>query len=547
MMEKYPSGKQDVMGAHVVEVGVGSAGLFKGVNPIVSSVSKLFAVLLVSIAMIFPGETIEALTRVSDYLLRNLNWFYLYAASGFVIFCLALAFSPLGRVRFGAPDETPEYSNLSWFSMMFGAGMGVGLLFFSIGEPLINIASGPAVIMGEVTGNSPEAIRPALRYSFLHYGLHPWGIYVCVGLALAYFSYTKRQPLTIRGTLSPLFGKSLDGMLGHLIDIFAVIATLLGISTTVGLGLLQLISGLEQVTGLPGLLDDSAAPTSVAIILALALVMGLSTVSALTGVGRGVKWLSNLNLGLSALLLLTFALVGSLGLMLKLYATSLLDYLIHLPELGATVWERGTPLGEWQNGWTVLNWAWWIAFAPFTGLFLARISRGRTIREFVLGAMIIPALASFVWFALLGGVAIEQVVYHGESTIAEAAISSQLFATIHTLMTPGAAQVLSGLVVLLILTYLVTSADSGVLVLNTIIAGGRVHHSAFLRIFWGLVLTLMIGALMLAGGLEAVKQAMLIGSMPFTLIMVLMCASTLVSVYDHRATGRLASGVDAGK
>lgn len=538
MMESSQSRKIESADAHIVDVPVGQAGIFKGVNPVVTSASKLFAVLLVVIAMISPDKTIKALTDMSNYLLLYLNGFYLYAASGFVIFCLGLAFSPLGKVKFGAPEDKPEYSNLSWFAMMFGAGMGVGLLFYSIGEPLVNIASGPAVIMGEVTGNTQQAVQPALRYSFLHYGLHPWGIYVCVGLALAYFSYTRQQPLTIRGTLTPLFGKRLDGTLGHLIDIVAVIATLLGISTTVGLGLLQLISGLAHVFGIPGLLNDNASPTSMAIILALSLVMGLSTASALTGVGKGVKWLSNLNIGLSALLLLTFAIIGSTAMMLKLYGTSLLDYLIHLPELGFTVWERGTPLGEWQNGWTVLDWAWWIAFAPFTGLFLARVSRGRTIREFVLGAMIMPSLVSFLWFALLGGTAIDQVLQHGETSITNAAISSQLFATINVMMSPAVAQVVSGLVVILILTYLVTSADSGVLVLNTIISGGRVHHSPFLRLFWGMALTLMIGALMLAGGLEAIKHAMLIGSLPFTIIMVLMCISTLVSAYTYRGKDR---------
>lgn len=522
------------VGTSIVEVSVGTRGFFAGVNPVVTTVSKAAAAILVIIAMVFPTRTIEALTSISDFLLHNLNWFYLFAASGFVIFSIGLAISPFGKVKFGAPDEKPEYSNFSWFSMMFGAGMGVGLLFFSIGEPLTNISGGPAVLMGAVEGNTEAAIQPALRYSFLHYGLHPWGIYVSVGLALAYFSYTRRQPLTIRGTLMPLFGKSLNGTLGNVIDILAVLATLLGISTSVGLGLMQLISGVAQVTGMTWLLDAQSAPTAMGIIVTLAVVMGMSTISALSGVGRGVKWLSNLNLGLSGFLLLVFALFGSLGFMLKLYGTSLIDYLMHLPQMGFTVWERGTPLGDWQTGWTVLNWAWWIAFAPFTGLFLARISRGRTIREFVFGALIMPAMVSFLWFALLGGTAIEQVIFEGQSSISESVISSQLFATINVLMSPAMAQMMSGLVVVLILTYLVTSADSGVLVLNTIISGGRVHHTRMHRVVWGLLLTLMIGSLMLAGGLEAIKQAMLVGSMPFTVIMILMCISTLMSLFTYR-------------
>lgn len=520
--------------ASKIEIKVGQGGINRGVNPVVGTVSKIFATLLVTLAMVLPQKTVNVLTFVSNFLFENLNWFYLYVTSGFVIFSLAIAFSPLGKVRFGADDERPEYSNISWFAMMFGAGMGVGILFYAIGGTMANIEGGPAVIGGAVASNSPEAIRSGLRYNFLHYGLHPWGIYAMVGLSLAYFSYTKRQPLTIRATLVPLFGRSLNGTFGHIIDIFAVIATLLGICTTVGLGLLQLISGLASVTGLPGLLDASAQPTSWAILLGLGLIMGLSVTSALTGVGRGVKWLSNLNLGLSALLLATFAFFGSAKFMLETLGLGLYDYLFHLPEMSFTVWERGTELWEWQSSWTVVNWAWWIAFAPFTGLFLARISRGRTIREFVLGAMIAPSLVSFLWIALLGGVAIDQVVFHGETSITQAEIAGQIFATVNVLMTPQIAQLFSGLIVLLILTFLVTSADSGVLVLNTILSGGRESHSAYLRILWGGVLTLMIGALMLAGGMDTIKQAMLIGSMPFAVIMVLMCVSTLISLRHYR-------------
>ncbi|MCT7653772.1 BCCT family transporter [Oceanimonas sp. NS1] len=295
-----------------------------------------------------------------------------------------------------------------------------------------------------------------------------------IGLAMAYFAYRQQLPLTVRSALIPLFGDRLNGSLGHAIDIIAVVATVLGISTTVGTGVLQLISGFESVTGAAWLLNGEGKPTGSAMVFALLLVMGLSTLSAMTGVGKGVKWLSNVNLALSFVLLTVFALFGSTAFAFSTYVSSLADYLIALPAMSFTVWDQASELGQWQGGWTIYYWAWWIAFAPFVGLFLARISRGRTIREFIIGAMIIPTLMCCLWFALLGGTALDLELNGGANgSIVGSVIESQMFVTLQQMLPANAALGMSLMVILLILTYLVTSADSGVLVLNTIMAGER--------------------------------------------------------------------------
>ncbi|OEY65531.1 BCCT family transporter [Marinobacter sp. X15-166B] len=515
-----------------VSILTSRAGFYKGLNPTITIVSKALIVLLVLFAIVMPEQATTTLSAVNGALLAMFNSYYIISVSLFLIFCLAMALSPVGKIKLGLDHERPEFTNYAWFAMMFGAGMGIGLMFYSIAEPMYHFSNNPEVIKGAVSAQSADTVESAMRYSFLHWGLHAWGIYVAVGLALAYFAYRQNLPLTIRSALTPLFGDRLNGSLGHLVDIIAVVATVLGISTTVGTGVLQLVSGFESVTGAGWLLTEAGKPTGSAMVLALMLVMALSTVSAMTGVGRGVKWLSVINLTLSFILLAVFVLFGSTGFAFTTYFTGLFDYLLELPAMSFTTWERESELGQWQGGWTIYYWAWWIAFAPFVGLFLARISRGRTVREFILGALIMPALMCVFWMALLGGTALDLELTGGASgSIAGAAMESQLFVTLEQMLPAGAALGMSLMVILLILTYLVTSADSGVLVLNTIMAGGNDKPGVGHRVVWGGILTLVVGSLMLAGGLSAIQTAMIIGALPFSVIMVLMCLGTLKSAF----------------
>ena len=390
------------------------------------------------------------------------------------------------------------------------------------------------MIRGLVSGETLENVRPVFQWSFLHWGFSAWACYALVGLALAFFSYSRGLPLTIRSGLTPLFGKALSGPLGHVIDIVSVIATILGVSVTIGYGVSQFASGVYNITGAGWIMGADGNPTVFAMLLALVIVMCASTVSALSGVGRGIKWLSNINMSLSLFLLLFFVFFGSTLFMFKALFVGIFDYLLAVVPMSITVWtENGTDIGDklagWQGGWTIFYWAWWIAFAPFVGLFLARISRGRTIREFVLGAMIVPAVMCFVWFAFVGGTAIDlELRGVANREILDVGISSQLFATINVLLSPVLAKAMSIIIVILLLTFLVTSADSAVLIINTIAAAGDASRKGATHIIvWGLGLTLVIAVLLVAGGLSAINTAMIIGALPFSLVMALMGVSLI--------------------
>ena len=346
--------------------------------------------------------------------------------------------------------------------------------------------------------------------------------------------------MTIRSGLTPLLGKSLEGPLGHVIDIVSVIATILGVSVTLGYGVSQFAAGLYNITGMEWLMNDGN-PTAVAMIVCLVIVMILSTMSALSGVGKGIKWLSNINMGLSFFILAFFLIFGSTMFALTSLAQGIWDYLVNLPSMALTVYKGdgvedsvATQLAGWQGGWTIFYWAWWIAFAPFVGLFLARISKGRTIREYVLGAMIVPSLMCFVWFAFVGGTAIDLTLNGGAGdAITGAGLSSQLFAMINFMLSPALATLMSCVIVVLLLTYLVTSADSAVLIINTIAAAGDKSPKGRIHIItWGVILTLVIGGLLLAGGLGAINTAMIIGALPFSAVMALMGVSLLKALWN---------------
>ena len=462
----------------------------------------------------------------------------MYVVFFYIVVCLGLAVWPQsGRIKLGMPDEKPEFSRFSWFSMMFGAGIGIGMLTFATAEPIYHFGNNPDVIQGFATAESPENVRPAYKWSFLHWGFSAWACYALVGLALAFFSYSRGLPLTIRSGLTPLFGTALSGPFGHAVDIVSVIATILGISVTIGYGVSQFASGIYNITGADWMMTADGAPTLFAQLLALVIVMGASTLSALSGVGRGIKWLSNINMGLSLFLLAFFILFGATIFVMKAFFVGLWDYILALVPMSLTVWtadgsQHGEALAAWQGGWTIFYWAWWIAFAPFVGLFLARISRARSLREFVLGAMVVPAVMCFVWFAFAGGTAINlELEGIAGRAILDAGISSQLFETINVMLSPVLATAMSVVIVVLLLTFLVTSADSAVLIINTIAAAGDASqkHASHI-IVWGSALTLVIGVLLIAGGLGAINTAMIIGALPFSLVMALMGVSLVKAV-----------------
>lgn len=525
-----------------LEIKTDDSGFYRRFNTFVAIGSKCLIGLLILWAAVFQDQAGAALSSLNSFLLGHFGHWYMYVVFFYILVCLALALWPTaGKIHLGQPGEKPEFNNFSWFSMMFGAGIGIGMLTYATAEPIYHFGNNPDVIRGMAMAETLENVRPAFKWSFLHWGLTAWACYALVGLTLAFFSYNRGLPLTIRSGLTPLFGKALSGPLGHVIDIISVIATILGVSVTIGYGVSQFTSGMFNITGAGWMMDEAGSPTLVAMILALVVVMGASTVSALSGVGRGIKWLSNINMSLSFFLLAFFILFGSTIFVFKSLVVGVWDYLLALIPMSVVVWagdgtETGDALAGWQGGWTIFYWAWWIAFAPFVGLFLARISRGRSMREFVLGAMIVPAMMCFIWFAFVGGTAIDLELSGeaGRQILDTPSISSQLFATINVMLPPTLALGMSVVIVILLLTFLVTSADSAVLIINTIAAAGdasqkKSHHI----IVWGLALTLVIGVLLVAGGLSAINTAMIIGALPFSMVMALMGISLLKAVIEE--------------
>ncbi len=520
------------------------AGFYRGFSKDVTIASKFIIGGLVIWAVAFPEQAGAVLNKFNSFILSNFASWYIWVVALFVLVCVLLALWPAaGKLNLGQDGEKPEFSNFSWFSMMFGAGIGVGMLTWAVAEPVYHFGNNPEVIKGLTNGGTADNIRMAYKWSFLHWGLGAWACYAIAGLALAFFSYRRNLPLTIRSSLTPLFGKALSGPLGNVIDIVAVVATILGVAQTLGFGVEQFVSGLARI-GVGGLQTAEGTASSVGIIVAIVAIMGASTLSALSGVGKGIKWLSNINMVLSIALLGFFLLFGSTFFGLQALVVGIWDYLIALPEMMFRVWNSdgnpesvATKLASWQGAWSVFYWAWWVAFAPFVGLFLARISRGRTIREFVLGAMIVPSLMCFVWFTWAGGTAIDLELNGGAGgVITSAPDGDKIFAMTNFMLSPISevlSWMMSFMIVVLLMTYLVTSADSAVLIVNTINAAGDEGPKARPHIiFWGVALGAVVAALLLVGGLKAIQTAMVIGALPFSIVMVLMCFALVKAIFN---------------
>ncbi|WP_413221766.1 BCCT family transporter [Tritonibacter mobilis] len=540
-----------------LEIKTADSGFYKGFTKDVTITAKILVAALILWAVAFPNQAAGVLSHLNGVILASFNYWYVYVVAFFVVVSLGLAIWPTsGRLRLGAEHERPEFSAFSWFSMMFGAGMGIGVLTYATGEPIYHFQNNPDVIQGLVEGGSAETVRSAYKWAFLHWGLSPWGAYALTGLALAFFAYRRGLPLTIRSALTPLFGDRLSGYAGHAVDVVAVIATVLGVAQTLGFGVEQFVAGLSRIGFGDWLLvteaDGTQKASVVAIVLSLVIIMGASTLSALSGVGKGIKWLSNINMALSVFLLAFFLFFGSSVFGLSALATGIYDYLVAFPRMLVTVWSddgtaTGAALESWQGSWTIFYWAWWIAFAPFVGLFLARISRGRTIREYVFGAMLVPSVMCFVWFALIGGTAIDlELSGVAEGAILGTGLSDQLYATLAVLLSDGLAWAFSVVVAILLMTYLVTSADSAVLIINTINAAGDEGPKARPHIiFWGAALALVVGALLIIGGLGAIQTAMIIGALPFSVVMALMGVALIKAIIRDSIRGRAGLPVTA--
>lgn len=475
------------------------------------TVSAGITMIFVMWALIWPKEAENTFTAVQKLLGGNFGWSYLIFVASFVIFTFATAFSKYGAIRLGKDDEKPEYSTWSWFAMLFAAGMGIGLVYWSVAEPMMHYIDPP---FG--APESAESAQIAMRYVFFHWGLHPWAIYAVVGLAMAYSQFRKGLPSLVSSTLYPLLGEEgIRGAWGKIVDILSVFATIFGVATSLGLGALQISSGLNYVYDLP-------KGTLTAIILIVVIVF-LYITSAVTGINRGIKFLSNLNM-LLALGLMSFVIIAGPGrFILDIFTNTIGSYLQHIVQMSFWTDPFGTKPG-WVSGWTVFYWAWWIAWGPFVGAFIARISRGRTVREFVLGVVLTPTLMSFLWFAVMGGSAMQMEVLGHGGIAAQGAkdISTALFVMLQHL--PWTT-LTSTATMFLITVFFITSADSATFVMSMMTSGGDLNPAAGLKIIWGIIEGAVAITLLLAGGLKALQTASIASAFPFMLVMIAMCVA----------------------
>jgi choline/carnitine/betaine transport len=516
-----------------VTITTRSSGFYEGFNPVVALAPKILVAALILWVGLSPSAAGQVLLEVQTWSTQNFGGWYVYVTAFYTIVCLALGIWPrTAHVKLGQIDEKPEFSMFTWLSMMFGAGIGIGMLTYSTAEPIFHFANNPDTIKGLTTGLDEDNVRNAYKWAMLHYGLTPWACYGVVGISLGYLSYNRGLPLTIRSALQPLFGRAMSGGFGHVVDIVAILATIVGLSVTIGYGVSQFASGLFNISGADWLVGEGGKPTLLAQLVGLILIISASCLSAMSGLQKGIKWLSNINMGLSVFLIAFFVLFGATFFALQTFFYAIWDYLIALPAMSTTVWqaagtETSVALEGWQASWTIFYWAWWIAFAPFVGLFLARVSRGRTIREYVIGAMIIPSLICLVWFTFIGATAIDlELSGVAQGAIVNADISAQLFETINLILTPNMAVGLSVVIVVLLLTFLVTSADSGILIINTLASGGNQSQKQTKHVvIWGTLFSILIGVLLAAGGMDALRSVMIIGALPFSIVMALMAVS----------------------
>jgi len=481
------------------------------VNPPVFFISAALILAFVLYGALLPEQAGRAFDALQAKIVHDFGWFYILAVAIFLIFVIFLMLSRYGDVKLGPDDSEPEYSYLSWFAMLFSAGMGIGLLFFGVAEPIQHYARPP---VGE--GSTVEAARQAMVLTFFHWGLHAWAIYLVVGLSLAYFAFRRGLPLTLRSGLFPLIGKRIHGPAGHAIDIFAVLGTMFGVATSLGFGVLQVNAGFSHLFGLP------VNPT-VQIIL-IAVITGMATLSAGTGLDKGVKRLSELNIILAIVLLVFVLCAGSTVFLLQAFVQNVGAY------LGAVVqrtfrmyaYEPNTWLGDW----TLFYWGWWISWSPFVGMFIARISRGRTIREFVGGVLLVPVLFTFLWMTVFGNTAIA-LDLGGAAPIVQTVADNLPVALFEVLEQLPLSVIASGVATLLIVTFFVTSADSGALVIDMITSGAAPNPPVWQRIFWAICAGVVAAVLLLAGGLKALQTAALASALPFAAIMLLICYGLL--------------------
>jgi len=506
------------------------------VNWVVFGVAAALSVAFVAAGAIWPDQVAKGSGNALAWVTGNFGWLFVLSSAGFVAFSAYLAFGKYGNIRLGPDDSKPEFSTFSWISMMFAAGMGIGLMFWGVAEPLTHLNAPP---MGRAAPGSAAAAELAMQYSFFHWGLHPWAMYAVIGLTIGYFAYRKGYGNTISATFRPLLGRRASEGPGKAIDVLAVFATLFGSATSLGLGALQITGGIDNVFGRGG-------NSKLLAVVVIAILTACFVLSAVSGIDRGVKYLSNANAIAAALLALFLFVVGPTVFILGTFTDGMGSYLTQLPHMSFTTGVYDGKVSTWLNGWTIFYWAWWISWTPFVGMFIARISKGRTIRQFVVCVLLIPSLVSFVWFAILGGAAIDLQLNEGwnppRSATDGVALEASLFETLRQYPLSG---ITVALAVFLVAIFFVTGADAASIVMAMLSRRGTEETGRPLVVFWGVTTGAVAAVLLWAGGLSALQTLVILVAGPFMLVLIGMCFSMLKALRAETFEARLPSPVRA--
>ena len=525
------AGDADVRGVKKRLV-VAKTGLWTGLHPGMALASKGMVLAFVVFTAMFVEPAGDLFDTVKRWIEATLSWYYILAVCGMLFVCFYLMLGRHGNIRLGDDDSRPEYSTFSWLAMLFSAGVGIGILFFSIAEPLTYFDRNPhADHLGAVELDERRAVH-AVRVTYFHWGLHGWAIYIVVGLCLAYFGFRKKLPFTLRSALYPVIGDKIYGPVGHAVDLLAVFGAVFGVATSLGLGVQQMAAGLHTLFGL-----DPGKPTQ---ILLIVIISGVATLSAVSGIGRGIRVISVWNIYLSMVLLAFFLLFGPFEWLMSFFATTLGEYLANIVPMG--FWTAGQAEdADWQGAWTVFYWGWWISWAPFVGMFIARISRGRTIREFIVGVMFVPTTMAFFWICMFGGNALHLELNApggvGTAGILELVraeqLESALYGTIERMTDLSwLVWAMCFLATFLLATWFITSSDSGTLVIATMLSLGDDHPPLRFRVVWGSAEGLVAAVLLLAGGLEALRAASVAAALPVSVVLLLMTFGVVKSLAE---------------
>lgn len=519
---------------------VATDGIWKGLHPGMGIASKVMVLCFVVFTALYVDLANSIYGAIRGWIEATLNWYYISAVAIMMFVCFWLMLSRFGSIKLGDDDSKPEFSNFSWFAMLFSAGVGIGLLFFSIAEPLFyfdntqpwGYPNNPHADLAGATEMTQKRAVLAMRVTYFHWGLHGWSVYVMIGLCLAYFGFRKKLPLTLRSALYPVIGDKIYGPIGHAVDLLAVFGTVFGVATSLGLGVTQMAIGLNVLFGI-----DPGLTTKVVLI---AIISVVATFSAVSGVGNGIRIISEWNIWLSIVLVAFFLFAGPTGWLLGFFVTTIGDYMWNLVPIG--FWTAGSE-GEkaWQGGWTIFYWGWWISWAPFVGMFIARISRGRTIREFMVGVMFVPTTIAFFWLAIFGGNAMFMEL-NAEGGVGTAGVvqmirdwnlPAALYGTIERLTDISALNwAMSALATFLLATWFITSSDSGTLVITTMLSMGDDNPPQRFRIFWGIGEGFVAAVLLMVGGLKALQTAAIAAALPVSVIMLLMAYGLIKSLIE---------------